>query len=119
MNFLCKVLILACLLCVPAQAHQVEFGRGILCDNASEVARFLAVLNGDPLTALEQVNTEVKNPTACVLIGVAFVVGTEGELIRNTEGTWKVTEVLVVAVHTPMGWSRIAPHAYFTAFRSP
>ena len=118
MNFLRKVLILACLFCVPAQAQQVEIGHGLLCDNAGEVSRFLAVVNGDTAAAIEQVNTEVKNPTACVLIGVAFIRGDPaGEAIHNAEGAWKVTAILVVAVHTPRGWQQIAPHVYFTALK--
>ena len=103
--------------CVPARAQEVEVGAGLLCDNAAEVTRYFEIVNGDPQAAANQVNVEVNNPTACVLVGVAFIRGQQGEAIRNADGAWKVTEVLVVAVHTPMGWRQIAPHVYFTAIR--
>lgn len=116
-NFLVKCLLLALLFCVPARAQEIEIGKGLACDQASQITRFLKIVNGDIDAAVRQVNTEAANPSACILGHFALIRGEETETIRNDDGTWKVTQILVVAIGTSNGWQRIPPLVQYTAFK--
>jgi hypothetical protein len=97
------------------RANEIEVGQGLVCDNAVEVHKYLAVYKDDAQKAVEQVNLDVGNPTACILGAVAYIRGETEDTVRNKEGTWKVTAILVVAVYLPHGWQQIAPHVFWTA----
>lgn len=91
----------------------------MVCDHAIEVQKYLAVYKDDAQKAVEHVNTDVGNPTACILAGIAFIRGdSQGDVIHNKEGAWKVTAIMVVAVYLPNGWQQIAPAMFFTALRT-
>lgn len=99
-----------------ARAQEIEVGQGIVCDSAQQVTRFLEI-GGEPQAALDKVNAEANDPVACVLLGVAFVRGEQTTTVRNQDGAWRVTQILVMAVYLPTGWQSIAPHVYYSALR--
>ncbi len=109
--------ILFALFVSTAQAQEIQVGQGLVCDTSAQVGSFLTKDQADPRAALQAVNEEANDPTACVLSRFAFVKGQPGDTVRNEKGSWIVTEILVIAVLTPHGWQRIAPHAYWSAFR--
>lgn len=62
---------LSLILSIPSRAHRIEVGTGVFCVTEKQVARFVAVFDGDARAAVNAVNAEEKDPTACVLGSVA------------------------------------------------
>jgi hypothetical protein len=80
----------------PARAQEYERGTALLCDTHKEVERYVARFNGDEQSAINAVNTEEQNPTACALATVAFMRGPEIGTARNKESAFQIVRVLVV-----------------------
>jgi len=79
-----------------ASAQSIETGTGLLCDQPSEVERFFSLLEDDLQTAIEQVNAEAHKASACAVVQVAFVKGSEVAAGRHKNGSYRVVEVVVV-----------------------
>ena len=101
----------------PARAQEYERGTALLCDTHKEVERYVALFNGDEQSAINAVNTEEQNSTACALTTVAFMRGPEIGTARNKESAFQIVRVLVVGVETPSGLRSVRPSAYFSAFK--
>jgi hypothetical protein len=69
--------------CGSAQAMDYEVGTSLICDTQTQVERFVAVLSGDTQAAIDAVNSEEQNPTACALIDVAYLRGAEIGMARG------------------------------------
>jgi hypothetical protein len=108
--------LLSLLLCCPARAQEYEHGTAILCANQKQVERYVALFRGEEQSAVDAVNSEEQNPTACGLATVAFMRGPELETARNKESAFQIVRVLVVGVETPSGIREVQPTVYFTAF---
>ena len=65
------IALLSLLLCSPARAQKIEVGTGIFCDTQKQVERFVALFDGDARTAMNAVNAEENDPTACVMGTIA------------------------------------------------
>ena len=65
------IAVLSLLLCSPARAQKIEVGTGIFCDTQKQVERFVALFDGDARTAMNAVNAEENDPTACVMGTIA------------------------------------------------
>src|SRR5262249_34714828 len=57
----------------PAGAQEYEHGTAVLCDTQRQVERYVELVNGKEQSAIDAVNAEAQNPTACVFETVAFV----------------------------------------------
>jgi len=57
----------------PSLAHRIEVGTGVFCATEKQVERFVAVFDGDARAAIDVVNAEENDPTACVLGSVADI----------------------------------------------
>jgi hypothetical protein len=101
----------------PARAQEYERGTALLCDTQRQVERYVALFNGEEQSAINAVNTEEKNPTACALETVAFMRGPELGTARNKENAFHIVRILVVGVATPSGLRSVRPSAYFSAFK--
>jgi len=91
-----------------ASAQSIETGTGLLCDQPSEVERFFSLLEDDLQTAIEQVNAEAHKASACAVVQVAFVKGNEVAAGRHKNGSYKVVEVVVVAIFNDQ-WLSVTP----------
>jgi hypothetical protein len=100
----------------PARAQEYEHGTALLCDTQSQVERYVALFKGEEQSAINAVNTEEKDPTACALETVAFMRGPELGTARNKEDAFQIVRILVVGVETPSGLRSVRPSAYFSAF---
>ena len=96
----------------------VEMGSGLVCDESKQVHAYLDTVKDDPQATVKEINQAFNSEHACVLAHVAYIKGTELETVSNKDGVWKITEILVLAVGTAMGWQRIKPAPYFSAFKS-
>jgi hypothetical protein len=95
----------------PSRAHKIEVGTGVFCDTQKQVERFVAVFDGDARAALNVVNAEEKDPTACVLGTVGFIRGSEVAAARSRSGSYQIVEVLVVGFLTQSGFWAAGPAA--------
>jgi hypothetical protein len=69
----------------PARAQEYEHGTALLCDTQRQVERYVALFSGEERSAINAVNTEEQDPTACALETVAFVRGPDLGTARNKE----------------------------------
>jgi hypothetical protein len=105
------------LLCLPAQAQEIEYGKGLICDTARQAEQLVGHLDGDVVAALQAVNAEEHDPNACAIMTVAFVRGPELATVRSKDGTFQVVRILVVGVGTEEGFQPVAPAAYVSLFK--
>src|SRR5262245_20987235 len=102
---------------LPARAHEVETGTGVICDTREQAQRLALLLDEDTQAAISSVNAEVHDPTACALATVAYVRGAKAGTTRSKAGTFEIVEVLVVGVETRRGLQNASPAIYFTLFK--
>jgi hypothetical protein len=101
----------------PARAQEYDRGTALLCDTQKQVERYVALFNGEEKSAINAVNTEEQNPTACAFETVTFMRGRELGTARNKESAFQMVRILVVGVETPLGLRSIRPSVYFSAFK--
>jgi len=101
----------------PAHAQEYEHGTALLCDTQRQVERYVELFNGKEQSAINTVNEEEQNTTACVFETVAFMRGRELGTARNKESAFQIVRILVVGVETPSGLRSTRPSAYFSAFK--
>ncbi len=126
MNSALRVLLFSLCLIVPAAAQkqadpndQVQVGTTVICDTQQQMERFVVVFDGDFATAMNKVNAEEKNPTACIGATMAYVQGNELSKAKSyTQGTYNIIRVLVLAITTPAGFQAIKPAAFFSIVKS-
>jgi hypothetical protein len=123
MRALTRIVLWGLLFCFPlgATAQQrdksVEIGVGLICNSEAQVQRYLALHSPDrsPDLAIQVVNTEAHDPTACSLASIAFVRGNESGAVQVTGGVMKIMRITVVAAQTPLGWQPVTGLVQFTA----
>jgi hypothetical protein len=109
---------LCLLLCSPAQAQEVEYGTGLICDTQQEAEELVAHLDGDDVdAAVTAVNASEHNPKACGIATVAFVRGPQLATARSRNATFQVVRILVVGVSTASGLRSVPPAPYVSLFR--
>ena len=101
----------------PARAQEYEHGTALLCDTQRQAERYVELFNEEEQSAINAVNAEEQNPTACVFETVTFVRGKELGTARNKESAFQIVRILVVGVETPSGLRSTRPSAYFSAFK--
>jgi len=102
-------------LCFAAQAQEVEITSGLICDTQKQVEQFVALYDGNAQSTAERVNAAEKNPTACVVSGMAYVRGRELATARTKDTTFQIVPILVVGVVTEKGIQAVAPARFFSA----
>jgi hypothetical protein len=102
--------------CGSAQAMHYEVGTSIICDTQTQVERFVALLSGDKQAAIDAVNAEEQNPSACALVHVAYLRGAEMGVTRNGDSAFEIVRILVVGIDTAAGVQAVRPSAYFSLF---
>jgi hypothetical protein len=93
-----------------------ELRQPIVCDTQSQVERFVALFSGDTQAAIDAVNAEEQNPTACALIDAAYLRGAEIGVARNGDSAFEIVRILVVGIDTASGIQMVRPSAYFSLF---
>jgi hypothetical protein len=108
--------LLAAPFCGPAQASGYEVGANLVCDTQEQVEHFVAQFTGDAQAAIKSVNDEEKNPTACAIMNVAYMRGTQVGMARHGEHAFEIVRILVVGVETENSIHAVRPAAYFSLF---
>ena len=119
MNFTIRLaLLLAFLaaLCAPARAADYGVGTSLLCDTREQAERFVALFNGDAEAAVVAVNAEEQDPSACALMNVAYLRGSQIAMARHGDHAFEIVRILVVGIPTETDVKPVRPAAYFSLF---
>jgi hypothetical protein len=118
MTFATRLLLVLALLgaplCAPAHAADYETGASLVCDTQGQVERFVALFSGDAQAAIEVVNAEAKDPTACAIMNVAYMRGAQLGTARHGVNAFEIVRILVLGVETTDGLRAVRPAAYFS-----
>ena len=99
---------------LPAQAHEVETGKVLVCDTQKQVERFVTLFDGNAQAAISAVNAEEQDPTACAVVDIAYVSGPQLGIARSRTEAFQIVPIIVVGVNTPAGLRPTSPGAFFT-----
>jgi hypothetical protein len=99
-------------------ASNIQVGTTVICDTQKQMERFVVVFDGDFSSAMDKVNTEENNPTACIGATMAYVQGHELSKAKGFKGTYNIIRVLVLGITTPMGFQPIQPATFFSIVKS-
>ena len=55
--------------------------------------------------------------SACLVAGIAYVSGKQIERVRSKDGSYDVTEIMIVGVATPYGMLAIEPSVVYTLLK--
>ena len=102
------------LMCVPAHAYEIESGSVIACDTQEQVERFVQLFDGDQQLAINSVNSEEHNLSACAVIDVAYVPGPSLGVARSRSYAFEITPIVVVGTTTQHGNRQVKPALFFT-----
>jgi hypothetical protein len=119
MNFtirLALLLALSAALGTPARAADYEVGTSLLCDTREQAERFVALFNGDAEAAVVAVNAEEQDRTACALMNVAYLRGSQIAMARHGDHAFEIVRILVVFIPTETDVKPVRPAAYFSLF---
>jgi hypothetical protein len=108
--------VLIALFCGSAHAMDYEMGTSLICDTQTQVERFVALFSGDTQAAIDAVNAEEQNPSACALVDVAYLRGAEIGIARSGDSAFAIVRILVVGIDTAAGIQAVRPSAYFSLF---
>jgi uncharacterized membrane protein YraQ (UPF0718 family) len=117
MKVVVRAALLSLLLSAPARAHEVEVGTALICDTQHQVERFVSFMRGDARSAVNAVNAEEHNETACAMSRLAFLRGSTLATVLTKEETFQITEILVVGVVTAAGMQPVVPYVYISLFK--
>jgi hypothetical protein len=105
------------LLATAASAQDVELGPSLICNTDKQVQRFIALYDGDAQAAINAVNSDVHDPTACGLVNTAYVRGRQLATARNKDTTFGVVEILVLGIVDKEGSvESVTPAVFYSLF---
>ena len=97
----------------PAQAYEVETGSIIACDTQEQVERFVQLFDGDRQLAINAVNSEEHNPSACAVIDVAYVSGPSIGVARSRSFAFEITPIVVIGTTRQHEYRQVKPALFF------
>jgi hypothetical protein len=106
------IALLIALFASSVRAHEIETGRGVVCDRQDQLERF-AALDGTP-TAVETINATEAH--ACAFLNVQYIKGAAVGTTTVHTHPMRIVEILVLAVNKGRGWEAIAPVIQYTLF---
>jgi hypothetical protein len=88
---------------------QISIGRAIICDTSEQAQRFVALRNGgrEMVQALQVINKEASNPSACGTAVVAFRPGEAIGSVRVEGQLANLVKITVLAFNNGIGWSMV------------
>lgn len=97
--------------------RDIEVGTNLVCDTESQVEMFVTHYDGDAETAINQVNQEVANPTACVVATTAYLRGPDLATARTKGSTYRIAKIIILGVVTEDGVEATKPTVYYSLFK--
>lgn len=117
MKSVIKIAVLSLLLWAPARAEEIETSTGVVCNTQKQVERFVALNDANPQAAIEAVNAEAHDPTACAVASLAFMRGGSPVMVRSSHAAFQIVPILVIGIVTEEGVQAVVPAIYFSLFR--
>jgi hypothetical protein len=108
--------LLASLPCGQARPSDYEVGTSLVCDTQAQVERFVGLFTGDAQAAARVVNAEEQNPSACAIMNVACMRGTQIGMARHDDRAFEIVRILVIGIETDRGIRPVRPSVYFSLF---
>jgi hypothetical protein len=108
------LLLLLLVLGKPAQSYEVETGPVLICDTQEQVERFIQIYEGDQELAINTVNLEQHDASACAVVNAAYVLGPQLGVARGQSQAFEITGIAVIGLTTPEGYRPTTPSLYFT-----
>ena len=105
---------LASSLCASAQPA-VTTDNVVICATAADAKNYAAHHKHEITSAIERET----NAITCLVAKIAFLPGEQTDRIEDSDSTYAVTEILIVAVSTPYGLLKIRPNLAYTLLRLP
>lgn len=102
-----------------AAAQNVQAARMVICGSA-EKAQLFAAQNQDIQAAIandDAASGKKGASSACLVAGIAYVSGKPIERVRSKDGSYDVTEIMIVGVATPYGMLAIEPSVVYTLLK--
>ena len=104
-----------------APGRDVQSARLVICSTA-EKAQSFAVQNHDLQAAIANDGKATKTGAStasspCLVAGIAYISGNKLERVQSKDGSYDVTEILIVGVATPYGMLAIEPSVVYTLLK--
>jgi hypothetical protein len=123
MNILTKVIVwivLSLFAALGAKAQDatspdVQAAKLVICGSA-EKAQLYAAQNQDIQAAMADERSNTAS-APCLVAGIAYISGRPMERVSGKDGTYDVTEILIVGVATPYGMLPIEPSVVYTLLK--
>ena len=96
---------------------QIQVGAALACDTQQQVERFVAAYTGDAATAVNTVNSEEHDPSACGMASIAYVVSPPLVTARSKDATFQIVKIIVIGVINEDGFQPVRPAPFFSALQ--
>jgi hypothetical protein len=126
MNLIAKVIVwivLSLFAALGAKADEVrsqdvQAARMVICSSAEKAHNF-AAQHQDVQAAIAK--DEKKDASgaksACLVAGIAYISGKQMDRVQSKDGSYNVTEIMIVGVATPYGMLAIEPSVVYTLMK--
>ncbi|MPZ37694.1 MAG: hypothetical protein GEU95_06455 [Rhizobiales bacterium] len=99
-----------------ASSQDVQAARLVICGSA-EKAQLFAAENQDIQAAMADEKATGAS-ASCLVAGIAYISGRQMERVTNKDGSYNVTEIMIVGVATPYGMLAIEPSVVYTLLKA-
>lgn len=92
-----------------AKPEPISVGHGIICNTPEQALRFVALRNegSETVQAIQVINKEADNPTACGAAIIAFRIDEETNKERMNGQQIRVVKVVVSAINNGAQWAPV------------
>ena len=104
-----------------ARSQNVQSARMVICSSA-EKAQSFAAQHQDVQAAIAKDETSggknaMGTSGACLVAGIAYISGKQMDRVRSKDGSYDITEIMIVGVATPYGMLAIEPSVVYTLLK--
>ena len=98
------------------RSQDVQSAKLVICGSA-EKAQHFAARNQDIQAAIAADKDASSTSAPCLIAGIAYISGKQMDRVQNKDGSYAVTEIVIVGVATPYGLLAIEPSVVYTLLK--
>jgi hypothetical protein len=103
------------------RSQNVQAARMVICSSAEKAQNF-AAQHQDVQAAITKDETSSGKDangagSACLVAGIAYISGKQIDRVNSKDGSYHVTEIMIVGVATPYGMLAIEPSVVYTLLK--
>jgi hypothetical protein len=103
------------------RSQNVQAARMVICSSAEKAQNF-AAQHQDVQAAITKDETSSGKDangagSACLVAGIAYISGKQMDRVSSKDGSYHVTEIMIVGVATPYGMLAIEPSVVYTLLK--